>query len=82
MKEDINELSIIDQEKCRWDYENAITYHNLQGAPSMKLWPKPLKFVLDGTEHIVCMNGFRLEGGFHLGSCEHIYHPMYLISLM
>jgi hypothetical protein len=31
---------------------------------------------------VVCMYGFGLEGGFHLGSCEHIYHPMYLINLM
>jgi hypothetical protein len=28
------------------------------------------------------MNGFGPEGRFHLESCEHIYHPMCLISLM
>ena len=57
--------------------------HNLRGdpsTPSVKLWPRPSKFVLDGTECAVCMNGFGLEGGFHLRSCEHIYHPMCLIS--
>ena len=28
------------------------------------------------------MNGFGLERRFHLGLCEHIYHPMCLISFM
>jgi hypothetical protein len=41
-----------------------------------------IMFVLDGTECAVCMNGFGLEGRFHLRSCEHIYHPMCLISFM
>jgi hypothetical protein len=48
----------------------------------MKLWPLPSKFVLDGMECAVCMNGFGPEGGFHKGSYEHIYHPMCLISYM
>jgi hypothetical protein len=28
------------------------------------------------------MNGFGPEGGFYLGSCEHIYHPLCLTNLM
>ena len=59
--------------------------HNLRGdpsVPSVKLWPNPTKFVLDETECIMCMNGFGPKRGFYLGACEHIYHPMYLISLM
>jgi hypothetical protein len=31
----------------------------------------------DGTFSV-----YGLKRGFHLGSCEHIYHPMYLINLM
>jgi hypothetical protein len=59
--------------------------HNLRGdpsVPSVKLWPNPAKFVLDKTECAMCMNGFGPKGGFYLGMCEHIYHPMCLISLM
>jgi hypothetical protein len=79
-----NELTIIDWEKLGWNYENSMSSHNLRGdpsVPSVKL-PNPSKFVLDGTECAVCMNGFGPKRGFHLGSCEHIYHPMCLISLM
>jgi hypothetical protein len=71
--------------KLRWDYEHSMSSHNLRSdpsIPSVKLWPNPSKFVLDGTECAVYMNGFRLERGFHLGSCKHIYHPMCLINFM
>jgi hypothetical protein len=77
-----NELCIMDKGKLGWNYENAMSYHNLLGAPSMKLWPNPSRFLLNGTEYAMCMNGFGLEGRFHLGSCKHIYHPVCLISLM
>jgi hypothetical protein len=85
MKELNKGLSIIDWRKLAWDYEHEMSAHNLRGdpsTPSVKLWPCPSKFVLDGMECAVCMNGFGPEGGFHLGSCEHIYHPMCLISFM
>ena len=51
----------------------------------IRLWScgqNPLRFVLGGTKWTVYMNGFGPEGGFHLKSCEYIYHPMCLISLM
>jgi hypothetical protein len=85
MKKINNELSIIDWKKLGWDYEHSMSSHNLRGdssVPSLKLWPNPSKFVLDKTKCAVCMNGFRSEGGFHLGSCEHFYHPICLISFM
>jgi hypothetical protein len=85
MKEINNELNIIDWKKLGWDYEHSMSAHNLTGDPSiqsMKLWPHPSKFVLEGMECAVCMNGFGPEGGFYLGSYEHIYHPMYLIIFM
>jgi hypothetical protein len=85
MKEINKGLSIIDWGKLGWDYEHEMSAHNLRddpSTPSVKLWPRPSKFVLDGTECAVYMNGFGPEGGFHLGSCEHIYHPMCLISFM
>jgi hypothetical protein len=85
MKNINNELNIINWEKLGWDYEHSMSSHNLRGdpsVPSVKLWPNPSKFVLNETECAVCMNGFGLEGGFHLGSCKHIYHPMYLNSFM
>jgi hypothetical protein len=85
MKEINNELSIIDWKKLGWDYKHSMSAHNLRGDPSIqsvKLWPRPSKFVLDGTECAVYMNGFGPKGGFHLGSCEYIYRPMCLISFM
>jgi hypothetical protein len=85
MKKVNNELSIIDWKNCGWNYENSISCHDLRDDPSVqstKLWPNPSTFVLDGTVCAVCMYGFRPEGGFHLGSCEHIYHPMCLINFM
>jgi hypothetical protein len=65
MKEINKGLSIIDWEKLGWDYEHSMSAHNLRGDPSiqsMKLWPRPSKFVLDGTQCAVCMNGFGPEG--------------------
>jgi hypothetical protein len=82
MKEINKGLSIIDWRKLGWDYEHEMSAHNRPSTPSVKLWPRPSKFVLDGTECAVCMNGFGPKGGFHLGSCEYIYHPMCLISFM
>jgi hypothetical protein len=85
MKKINNELSIIDWKNCGWDYENSMSYHNLRDDPSVqstKLWPNPSKFVLDETVCAVCTYGFGPEGRFHLGLCEHIIHPLCLISLM
>jgi hypothetical protein len=82
MKKINNELSIMDKGKLGWDYENTMSYHNFRGAPSVKLWPNPLRFVLDGMECALYINGFGLEREFYLGSCKHICHPMCLISLM
>jgi hypothetical protein len=85
MKKVNNALSIIVWKNCGWDYKNSMSCHNLKGDPdvqSTKLWPNPSIFVLDGTVCAVCMYAFGKEGGFHLGSCDHIYHPMCLISFM
>ena len=75
-------VSIIKWPSCRWDYENAMFNHNLISAPSIKLWPKPYSFVLDGTDYMVCLNGFGPKGRFYLWSCKHIYQPMSLIFLI
>jgi hypothetical protein len=82
MKKISDGVSIINWLGCGWNDENAMSCHNLRDVPSMKLWPRPSSFVLDGTDCAVCMNGFQLERELHLGSCEYIYHPMCLISLM
>lgn len=74
--------STMDWKKCGWDYENAMSSHHLRGGTSVKLWPRPASFVLDGTQCMVCLNYFGPEGCFHLGSCEHKFHPMCLISIM
>jgi hypothetical protein len=67
MKKINNELSIIDWRKLGWDYKNSMPCHNLRKDPSVssvKLWPNPSKFVLDGMECAMCINGFGLEGKF------------------
>jgi hypothetical protein len=85
MKKVNNALSIINWKNCGWDYKNSMSYHNLMDDPSVqstKLWPNPSNFVLEETICAVCIFGFGPEGGFHLRSCEHIYHLMCLISFM
>lgn len=77
-----NRVSIINWPSWRWDLKNAMSYHNLKGTLFMRLWPKLSSFVLDRMDCVVCLNGFGSKGGFYLGTCEHIYHPIYLISLI
>jgi hypothetical protein len=77
----VKNLYIIDWAKCRWDYENATSWHHLQRKPSRTLWPNPARFVFDGTVCPVCQNGFVPKGRMALGSCQCIYHPMCLISI-
>ena len=36
--------------------------------------------MFDGTTCCICYNAFSLEGGFCLGTCEHMYHPICLIT--
>jgi hypothetical protein len=57
-----NELSIIDWEKLvsqkltigssrklGWDHGNSMSFYNFKGDLFVKLWPNPLKLVLDET---------------------------------
>lgn len=77
--------TVIDWVNNGWDYENAMSSHDLRGDPnvqSFKLWPKPAPFVMNNDQCIMCLNPFGPEGGYHLGSCDHLYHPICLISLM
>jgi hypothetical protein len=72
----------IDWSKHAWDFKNAVgSAVDHQGNPLL-LWPNPSTFVHDGTTCPICLNPFGPEGGMHLGTCEHLYHPFCLISLM
>jgi hypothetical protein len=82
MVQGIGNAPVLDWQAIGWDFTNAMSAHEFDGRPSVKLWPQPASFVFDGTACPVCLNSFGPEGGFHLGTCEHIYHPMCLISLM
>ena len=77
--------SLIDWAKLGFDHANATSCHDLQmkpGVGSRKLWPNPAPWVLDGSEKcVVCINPFGPEGGWALGSCPHMFHPMCLISI-
>ena len=76
--------TILDWKELGWDFENATSCHHLADplqAPQ-KLWTAPAKFVFDGTTCCICFNAFGPEGGFILGTCEHMYHPICLIAHM
>ena len=76
--------TILDWKELGWDFENATSCHHLADPPQapQKLWTAPAKFVFDGTTCCICFNAFGPEGGFILGTCEHMYHPICLIAHM
>lgn len=71
---------IIDWAAHGWDHENALSCH--VQTEKRRLWPRIATFVEDGSVCIICTCPFGPEGGYHLGSCIHIYHPICLIGLM
>ena len=76
--------TILDWKELGWDFENATNSHHLANplqAPQ-KLWVVPAKFVFDRTTCCICYNAFGSEGGFILGTYEHMYHPICLIAHM
>lgn len=78
------EPSLIDWAKLDFDHENARSSHDLQlkeGVTSRQLWPQPAPWMFDGTKCVMCYNPFGPEGGWALGSCKHMFHPMCLISI-
>ena len=77
----VGNLEIIDWAKCGWDYKNATLLYHFQGKPSRTLWPNFVWFISDGIVCLVCHNGFVLEEGMALGSCQCIYYLMCLISI-
>ena len=76
--------TILDWKALGWDFENATSCHDLADPPQapQKLWTTPTKFVFDGTTCCICFNAFGPEGGFIVGTCEHMYHPICLIAHM
>jgi hypothetical protein len=74
---------LIDWAKLDFDHANAMSCHDLQMNPevqSKKLWPLPASFVVEGEECGVCCNAFGPEGAWALGTCQHKFHPMCLIT--
>ena len=76
--------TILDWVQLEWDYENVTSSHSLADPPqpAQKLWVALAKKIFDGTMCCICFNDFRLEGGYSLGICEHMYHPICLIAHM
>jgi hypothetical protein len=75
---------LIDWAKLGWDYEKATSSHDLRGLDTVKsriLWPNPGKFVFNGTLCPICQNPFGPEGGWALGSCQCMYHPLCLMKI-
>ena len=80
----MSDHTILDWRQLGWDFENATSSHHLANPPQapQKLWVVPAKFVFDGTTCCICYNAFGQEGGFCLGTCKHMYHPICLIAHM
>ena len=76
--------TILDWTQLEWNYENATSSHSLAVPPQLaqKLWVALAKLVFDGTICCICFNGFGPEGGYSLGTCEPMYHPICLIAHM
>ena len=76
--------TILDWRQLGWDFENATSSHLLANPlqAAQKLWAARAKFVFDGTTCCICHNAFGPEGGYCLGTCEHMYHPICLIAHM
>jgi len=73
----------IDWAKLDFDHANAMSCHGLRienQVPSRKLWPLPAPWVVDGSTCNVCYNPFGPEGAWALGTCQHMFHPMCLIT--
>ena len=51
-------------------------------GPHPLLWPNVPDFVHNGDICIICQQPFGPEGGWTLGTCGHVYHPMCLIPYM
>ena len=60
-----------------WDYKTAKSWNE---DDQRILWPNPACIVMDGIQCPICSNPFGLEGGWSLGSCQCMYHPMCLVS--
>ena len=76
--------TILNWAQLEWDYENATSSQSLYDPPQpvQKFWIVPAKFVFDGTICCTCFNGFGPEGGYSLGTCEHMYQIIFLIAHM
>ena len=77
--------TLIDWAKLDFDHANATSCHDLQMKPGIKgkkLWLNPAPWILDGTKCAVCYNPFGPEGGWALGSCQCMFHPMCLIKII
>jgi hypothetical protein len=51
-------------------------------GPHPLLWPNVPNFVTNGSICIVCQEPFGPEGGWTVGTCGHVYHPVCLIPYM
>ena len=72
----------IDWSRYKWDFKKEVSSTLDHRGNPMLLWPQPSSFVSGVTTCSICLNPFGPEGGMHLGTCEHLYHPFCLISLM
>jgi hypothetical protein len=63
--------------ELNWDYVTAMSKKKREF-----LWPTLQPFMQNGELCLICCSPFGLEGGWILGTCQHIYHLQCLITLM
>jgi hypothetical protein len=66
----------------QFDHEQYRYSPRLRDGTMPLVWPAVPDFVKDGTMCIICQEPFGPEGGWNLGTCGHLYHPMCLAPHM
>jgi len=60
-----------------WEYVTIMS-----GKIGELLWPTPQPFMQNGELCLICYSPFGPKGAWILNTCQHMYHPQCLITLM
>ncbi len=63
--------------KLNWEYFTTMSEKTREF-----LWPTPQPFMQNGELCLICCSPFGPKGAWILGTCQHMYHPQCLITLI
>jgi len=63
--------------KLNWEYFTTMSKKTREF-----LWPTPQPFMQNGELCLICCSPFGPKGAWILGTCQHMYHPQCLITLI